>query len=339
MTPLNTRTVLVTGASGFIGQYACTQLTQQGWTVRAAVRSLDERARAPLNAHEVIALGDLTCATDQDLQRAVAGCNAVLHLAGRVHARARPQNTGAAFDPTNVTATTRLAATAAQVGAQRFVFISSIGVHGVQSRAPITETSPLAPLEPYAQSKLAAEHALQEIAARTALELVIVRPPLVYGPRCPGNLARLIHWIERGWPLPLGNIHNQRSFISVQNLAALLSATLTHEDAAHQVFVAADAEDIGLTALIKTLAQHLGVHSRLVSVPRPLLQIAAQIFGQALTWKKLAGNLQVDASKAHARLNWQPHITLSAGLRETALSFRPQHTPRTQHPADRSTTP
>ena len=313
------RTVLVTGANGFIGRHACEWLSQRGWQLRRAVRD-----SAGATAGDTVALGDLVETNESDLDRALVGCTAVLHLAGRAHVtRETAADPRAAFDRINVHASARLATAAARAGANHFVFASSIGVHGNRSDAPLTEDSPLAPAEPYAESKLAAERALQDIAARTGLQLVVIRPPLVYGPHCPGNMARLIRLIQRGWPLPLASVHARRSLIGVRNLASLMEVALAHDAAAGQVFVAADGEDIGLAQLIRLLAAGLGVGTRLLPTPVPLLRLGARIAGRGATWDRLAGSLLVDAAKARQVLDWHPEVTLAEGLRETALSFRP----------------
>ncbi len=308
--------VFVTGADGFIGRCLCERLERKGFGVTRAVRATS--ACAP-NTRRV-ATGDLAdCVGLPDM---VEGHDAIVHLAGRAHVlRETATDPNAAFARANVEATARLAQAAIDARVRRFVFISSIGVLGNRSDGPLTESDPPAPAEPYAASKLRAEHALAEIARHSTMEIVVLRPPLVYGPHCRGNMARLARLVASGIPLPLANVNGKRSLIGVDNLAGLIESALTHPAAAGETFVAADGEDVSLPELIQHLAAGLGVTARPFPFPSGALSLAARLVGLRAAFDKLTASLRVDASKARRLLGWSPEVPVAEGLRATGRSF------------------
>lgn len=308
--------VFVTGADGFIGRHLCERLERRGFTVTRAVRTQPEGAADKPR----LTTGDLE-ACDR-LHSMVAGHDAIVHLAGRAHVlRETSSDPRAAFHRANVDATARLAQAAIAARVRRFVFISSIGVLGNRSDRPLTESDAPAPAEPYAESKLRAEQILAEVARPTSMQLVVLRPTLVYGPNCPGNMARLARLVARGLPLPLASFTEERSLMGVDNLASLIEAALTHPAAAGETFLAADGDDVSLAELIRYLAAGLQVRARLFPFPAGALSLAARVLGQGAVFDKLTASLRVDVTKARTLLGWSPEIPVAEGLRATGRSF------------------
>jgi nucleoside-diphosphate-sugar epimerase len=223
----------------------------------------------------------------------------------------------AEFRKVNVEGALRLARVSAEVGVKRFVFLSSIGVHGLATAANerLTEVSQPNPHNAYALSKWEAEQGLMKIAAETGLEVVIIRPPLVYGPNAPGNFAALMRAVHRGWPLPLGAVHNQRSIVALDNLVDFIITCITHPKAANQTFLVSDGQDLSTSELVRGMAQAAGVPARLLPVPMWALQAGASLLGKGDAVQRLCGNLQVDISKARSLLGWVPPVSVAEGLR------------------------
>ena len=223
----------------------------------------------------------------------------------------------AAFRAVNVDGTLNLARHAVQAGVKRFVFISSIGVNGSQTAVgkPFSEIDKSKPHNAYALSKWEAEQGLLRIAAETGLEVVIVRPPLVYGCKAPGNFGSIARAVQRGWPLPLGAVHNQRSLVALDNLVDFIVTCITHTQAANQTFLVSDGQDLSTTELVRGMAQAAGVPARLLPVPVWALQAGAALLGKGDAVQSLCGNLQVDISKARTLLGWLPPVSVEEGLR------------------------
>jgi nucleoside-diphosphate-sugar epimerase len=218
-----------------------------------------------------------------------------------------------------------LARQAVVAGVKRFVFLSTIGVNGNQSLTPFTESDVPNPQNAYSVSKLEAENGLFELAAQTGLEVVIIRPPLVYGPNAPGNFGKLVRWIKSGIPLPLGSLHNQRSLVALDNLVSLVvmcANRMISMSAANQLFLVADGEDVSITSLLRKVAIASGSTSRLVSVQPELLRLSASLLGKGAMAESLLSNLQVDATKARVLLGWQPVVTLDQGLEKIFPRFQ-----------------
>lgn len=308
--------VLLTGANGFIGRAVTARLLDEGIAVRAAVR-----AEAVIGSGiERATIGDLGPQTDW--RAAIDGCSHVVHLAGRAHVmRDAPNADVAAFRRVNTVGTLALADAAARAGVKRFVFVSSIGVLGRTSLRPFTEADAPRPRDPYAQAKLEAERGLAERAARGDLEIVTVRPPLVYGLAAPGNLARLARLVRRGWPLPFGAIRNRRTLVGVDSLADLLARALFDPAAAGEVFHAGDATDVSIAEIVTFLAEGMGLRPRLVPVAPPLLRVPTCAFGRSALYDRLCADLQVDASKARRVLGWRAEVSTSEGLRAVGRSY------------------
>jgi UDP-glucose 4-epimerase len=309
--------VLVTGATGFVGAALVPALQARGWRVRAAVRSPGRTA-----ADEETVVGSL--GEPFDWAPALHGVDRVVHLAARVHVM---QDTAAdplaEFRRTNVAGTLALARAAADAGVRRFVFVSSIKVNGEGTRegVPFTADDPPAPVDPYGVSKREAEHGLFEIGRDTGMEVVVVRPPLVYGPGVKANFQAMMRWLMRGVPLPLGAVRNRRTLVGIDNLVDLIATCLEHPSAAGEVFLAGDDEDLSTSELLRRLASALGVRARLLPVPAALLETAAALLGKRAVAQRLCGNLQVDIGKARRLLGWAPPVPVDEGLRRTAAHF------------------
>lgn len=308
--------ILVTGANGFVGKMVCADLLARGFEVNAAVRKVPADANAHAHGLRFVGIGNIDANTDWD--EALAGCSGVIHPAARAHImNDEVADPLAAFRATNVAGTLQLARSAARAGVARFVFVSSIGVNGNQNTRPFTENDTPLPAEPYAVSKLEAEQALQAEATGNAMELVIVRPPLVYGPGCPGNFLRLLKLLSSRIPLPFGAMHNKRSFVGVWNLADFLATCLVHPQAPGHVFLISDLDDVTLPDLLRGLARGMGKRAPLVSVPPGWLAALAGMAGKRAMFDKLGGALTVDASQARKLLGWTPPVSLDEGLQRT----------------------
>lgn len=298
--------VLVTGANGFIGRALCGMLTGSGVTVHRCVR------RAP-GSGDTFVVGDIDGSTDW--RAPLAGCDAVVHLAGRAHQLGdRAPDPLEEFRRVNVQGSLALFSQAAAQGVKRFVYLSSIGVNGNQTVSPFTEADVPRPCEPYALSKLEAEAGLRRLSGETGLELVIIRPPLVYGPDAPGNFGRLVHWVCKGIPLPLGAIHNRRSMVSLGNLLDFIAVCLKSTSAANQVFVVSDGQDLSTTDLLRRVARLTNRPERLIPVPAAWLEAMLLVLGARDTARRLCGDLQIDISKARQLLAWAPPWSVDQGL-------------------------
>jgi nucleoside-diphosphate-sugar epimerase len=316
------RCVLVTGASGFVGRALLDALVARpGVVVTAAVR----RETALQAGVRVCRPGEIGPGTDWS--DALAGCDAVAHLAARVHMmRDGSADPLAECRRVNVIGTLALARQAAAAGVRRFVFVSSIKVNGESTRrgAAFSETDPPAPIDPYGISKAEAEAGLRDVASSTGMEVVVIRPPLVHGPGVKANFLTMTRWLARGLPLPLGAIHdNRRSLVGLDNLVDLIITCLHHPAAANEVFLAGDGEDVSTTDLIRRTAAALGVRARLIPVPIPILAAGARLLGRRDVVQRLCGSLQVDISKARRLLGWSPPVTLDEGLRRAVRPLVP----------------
>jgi nucleoside-diphosphate-sugar epimerase len=285
--------ILITGASGFVGAELIKALNNQKI-------SFLEKTR-----------------TESSLPRHLY--TSIIHLAGRAHIM---NDTAidplAAFRAANCDYAVQVAKQAVAAGVKRFVYVSSIKVNGGQTeQLPFTEFSIPAPNDPYAISKYEAEMALMALAEDTGLEVVIVRPPLIYGAGVKANFARLMQLAAKGSPKPLGAIHNQRSLLYVGNLIDFLILCTHHPKAANQTFLLSDGEDVSTTRLIRTLAKAQGAPSRLLPVPASWLNAALRLLGKGDMAQRLLGNLQIDSSKARDSLGWKPPFTFEQGIQES----------------------
>lgn len=304
--------VLVTGASGFVGRAVGTAIEQRGWHVRRASRN---------GGDGCLAMGEIDGRTDWS--SALAGCDAVVHLAARVHMMGRAEAADtAAFMTTNRDATIKLAEDAARAGVKRLVFMSTVKVNGEGRALPYRADEPPAPEGAYAVSKWQAEQGLHEVAARTGLEVVIIRPPLVYGPGVKGNFRSLINLVRRGVPLPLGSVRNRRSLVGVTNLASAVCAALEHPAAAGRTYLVSDQDDLSVPDLIRAIARAAEVPARLVPfLPAPLRLVSAMV-GRQQSFQQVAGSLTVDSSAISRELGWRPVRSVDEELAETLAALK-----------------
>lgn len=301
--------VLVTGATGFVGRALCSDLGARGFEVVPAVRS-----KSGLPGEAVV--GNLDASTDW--RAALGGCNAVVHLAARVHVMDdEAQDPLALYRTTNTDATLNLARQAARAGVKRFVFVSSVKVNGEGRDAPYRETDAPAPEDAYAVSKWEAEQGLWQIAQETGLEVVVLRPPLVYGPGVKANFRRLLDAVARGRPLPLGAIKNRRSLLYLGNFVDAIRVCVEHPAAAGQTFLIDDGLPVSTPELIRAVARAVGRPARLMAVPTGALEFAAALLGRRAAVARLAGSLWVDSSLIRTRLGWTPPYSMAAGLAAT----------------------
>lgn len=314
-------TILITGAAGFVGRNLCKYLFTHRHPLRLAVRELSA-AEALRGLGEVFASGPV-CGTT-DWTESLKGVHAVVHLANRAHvpleAAAGPV---AAWREVNVHGTRRLAEQAAAAGVRRLVYLSSVKVLGERTSAQaFGETSMPAPEDPYGQSKWEAEQVLRDVAAKTGLEVVVLRPPLVYGPGVGANFLRLMHWVARGIPLPVAAIHNRRSLIYVGNLASAIETCLLHPAAAGRTYLVGDGEPVSTAQLVAMLASVLAAPDRSWPLPPVLLRLAGAALGMSGEVARLIDSLEVDDMAIRRELAWLPSFSMAEGLRETAAAYR-----------------
>ncbi|AQZ95286.1 UDP-glucose 4-epimerase family protein [Halopseudomonas phragmitis] len=310
--------ILLTGGNGLVGSALAKELWADGSRLACA-------ARQPLGLSleaEYFPIPDL--ATPVDWSAAVQDVDVVVHCAARVHVMHESVSDSLqAFRAVNVEATLALARQAASAGVRRFVFVSSIKVNGEYSPPgqPFTAQDKPNPCDPYAQSKWEAEQGLLALGRETGLEIVIVRPPLVYGPGVKANFERMLNWLNRGIPLPLGATNNLRSLVARDNLVDLLVTCVDHPAAANQVFLVSDGEDLSTTDLLRRLGSALGKPARLLPVPSRLLHWVATLLGKQDVASRLCGSLQVDMRKTCELLNWEPPVPVDDALAVVAQSY------------------
>jgi len=309
---------LVTGANGFVGHPLCEEMLRQGWQVTAAIRSSCQLSEG-VESTIVGAINGKTSWTD-----ALRDVVVIVHLAARVHVmREEAIDPLAEFRLINVEGTLELARQAALSGVRRFIYLSSIKVNGEQtlSGQSFTEQDVPAPADSYALSKLEAEESLRDLAKQTGMEVVIIRPPLVYGPGVKANFLNMMCWLHKGMPLPFASINNRRSLVALDNLLDLIVVCLEHPEAANQIFLVSDGDDLSTTELLRRMAHALGKPVRLMPVPVSLLKAGAGLLGRRDMAQRLCGSLQVDISKARTLLGWNPPISVEDGLSRTAQGF------------------
>lgn len=309
-------TTLVTGANGFVGSALCARLRRDGVPVRGVLRLM----RPQLGGIDAVEVGSISSETDWSA--ALGGVQQVVHLAARVHVMSdTAADPLAEFLKVNLHGTANLARQAAQAGVKRFVYVSSIKVNGEETRdgQKFSETDIPSPQDPYGVSKWQAELALQRIAQETGLEVVIVRPPLVYGPGVKGNFAQVLKVLAKGVPLPLAAVtNNRRSLVALDNLVDLIVTCLSHPAAANQTFLVSDGEDLSTADLLRRMGLALGKPAHLFYVPPSLLKLGATLLKKDGVYQRLCGSLQVDIGKTQQLLGWKHPLSVDEGLRRTA---------------------
>ncbi len=309
--------VAVTGASGWIGQALCKELSARGHSVWPLLRRPDPALPNALVVGEVqgaegwgSVLRDVDC---------------VVHCAARTHATHESGMQALnLYRSINLEGTRALAHAARDSGVKRFVFLSSVKVLGEASEpgSPLRFDSPPAPQDAYGLSKWEAEQALRDVAADGAMQTVIVRPPLVYGPGAKANFLRLVHAVDKGVPLPLASVHNKRSLVALDNLIDLLALCIAHPAAAGQTLMVSDGHDLSTPELVRSLAQALDKPARLLSCPIPLLRLMGRLAGRADQIERLVGNLQIDATTTQERLGWKPPLGVADAMQKAVMGLR-----------------
>lgn len=307
--------VLITGANGFVGQYLISTLLERNYQVTAAYRSSQSLLELP--GIKQVVTGSINEQTQW--QEALDDVDVVVHLAARVHVMQETQaDPLKAFREINTEGTINLAKQAIKAGVKRFVYISTIKVNGEQTlQEKFHADDQVNPQDPYAHSKYEAEQQLLALSKEQGFEVVIIRPPLVYGPGVKGNFKRLINLVNKGLPLPLARINNSRSLVSIQNLCSLIEVCLYHPKAAGEVFLVSDGEDISTSELFEKLAYAMHKPNRLFFFPQWLIRIAAVILGRKAEYDRLFGSLQVDIAKNRQLLEWSPPLSVDQGIEES----------------------
>lgn len=280
---------------------------------------------SPPDGAETVVIGSLS--SDTDWSEALKNVEQVVHLAARVHVmNDKCSDPLAEFRRVNVEGTVALARQAAVAGVRRFVFLSSVKVNGEFTKPghPFTADAVPAPEDPYGVSKYEAEQLLRQIAAETGMEVVIIRPPLVYGPGVKANFESMRRWLARGVPLPLAAVtNNRRSLVALDNLVNLIVTCLNHPAAANQTFLVSDGEDLSTAELLKRMSAAMGKPARLFYLPPTLLKLGANVLNRPGIYQRLCGSLQLDIAKTRQLLGWTPPTSLDEGLRRAAEGFRP----------------
>lgn len=316
----NRTKVSITGATGFVGRALVAKLMAlHHFDVLALIRQKPVHVLAGV---QYLQVSDLS--PDTDWQLGLSGVGVLVHAAARVHVMNETVvDPLTEFRRVNVDGTLNLARQAAAAGVRRFVFVSSIKVNGEATELvrPFTANDEPAPLDAYGISKMEAEQGLRKIAAATGMEVVIIRPPLVYGPGVKANFQAMMRWLARGVPLPLGAIHNRRSLVALDNLVNLIVTCVDHPAAANQTFLVSDGEDLSTTQLLQRMGKALGKPARLLPVPPALLNLGAALVGKSAIAQRLCGSLQVDISKTQQLLGWTPPLSVDEGLKTAAEGY------------------
>ncbi len=313
--------VLITGANGFVGSALSERLEKDRISVRCVVRALNSGQ----DVTNEIPIGSLSPETDWTA--ALRNVDQVVHLAARVHVMSEKSSDPLAeFRRVNVEGTGNLARQAAAVGVRRFVFLSSIKVNGefTEQGRPFTADDAPAPDDPYGVSKHEAEQLLRQVAAETGMEVVIIRPPLVYGPGVKANFESLMRWLALGLPLPLEAVtENRRSLVALDNLVDLIVTCLNHPAAANQTSLVSDDEDLSTAELLKRMGAAIKQPARLFYMPPALLKLGATLLNKPSIYQRLCGSLQLDITKTRQLLGWTPPMSVDEGLRRAAEGFCP----------------
>ena len=313
-------TILVTGASGFLGSALCARCFRDGVSVRGAVRLSSQKSVCV----ETMRIGEISLNTDWS--DALLNVQHVVHLAARAHVmNDKSSDPLTEFRCVNVEGTRRLARQAAAKGVKRFIFVSSIKVNGESTEVdrPFTTDDIPAPEDPYGVSKHEAEQLLHQISAETGMEVVIIRPPLVYGPGVKANFESMLRWLSRGLPLPLAAVtKNRRSLVALDNLVDLIVTCLNHPAAANQTILVSDGEDLSTADLLRRMGEAMGRPARLFYVPTALLKLGVTVVSKPGIYQRLCGSLQLDIAKTQQLLDWTPPMSVDEGLRRATNEFR-----------------
>lgn len=305
----NRERILVTGSDGFVGVELVPSLRSSGFSIKGTQRSAPD-----MGDEQCYQTGDI--GADTAWQKVLSASDIVIHLANKAHDMSPSGSHGYdEFYRVNVLGTVNLAKQAVEAGVKRFIYLSSIKVNGdVTPNGAFTHSDTPSPVGYYAQSKLAAEQGLKEVCKGTDTEWVIIRPPLVYGPKVKGNLEKLTHAIDKGWPLPLGSISNRRDMISLKNLIDLVRLCISHPNATGQTFLCSDNCPVSTPQLIEYMYEARDKKNKLFPMPGPLLSAAAKLFGKSDAYLRLASDMRIDIKHTQETLDWVPPFTLKESI-------------------------
>lgn len=314
--------ILLTGATGFVGNRLLAKLQDKGHLCRAAVRRPSSSVDVQTDS---VVVGEVDANTDWS--KAVKDIEVIVHLAARVHVmHDQADNPLVEFRKINLDGTRSLAEAAVKAGVKRFVYISTIKVNGEATKdSPFTSQDAPSPSDPYAIAKWEAEKALQEISQESGLEVVVIRPPLVYGPGVKANFLNLIKLVRKRVPLPLAGIKNKRTLVALDNLVDLIMNCCEHPDAAGHIFLAGDDESVSTAELIAKIAGAFGQRSPAFSLSPILMAWATRLLGKQAVWHRLSESLQVDTSEAKKVMGWQPVTSMDEELKRIASSMNGNH--------------
>jgi len=310
--------ILVTGGSGFVGRSVCERIGSGEIDVFPVVRSPDKAA----SRSKCIIVPDI--GPDTGWQKFLSGTDVIVHTAARVHvAKDTAADPLAAYRHINVAGTLNLARQAADAGVRRFIFLSSIKVNGDNTTfaRPFHADDQANPGDAYGRSKYEAEVELQHLSQVSGMDVVVIRPPLVYGPGVRANFLTMMRWVHRGWPVPFGNVENRRSLVALDNLVDLIKTCCVHPAAANQVFLVSDDEDVSTTELFRRIGVALRRPARFVPLPPALVRAIAAVAGKQGQVARLLGSLQVDIDKTRKRLGWSPVVSMEVALEETTRQY------------------
>jgi len=312
--------LLLTGANGFVGSALCQRFLTEKNTVVAPTRS-----SISLPNHELLQAAKITGLQDDiDWTEYLDNIEVVIHLASRVHVMNEiSENPTAEFRKINVDATLNLARQAASNGVSRFIYISSIKVNGEETfpNQPFKADDIPSPVDSYGVSKFEAEMGLLKITKNTEMEIVIIRPPLVYGPGVKANFQKIMSLLSKGIPLPFGSINNKRSLVSLDNLVDFIVHCTSHPRAANQIFLVSDGKDLSMTELLKLLGKHIGASVRLVPIPVYIVKLFLKLIGKENISLRVCGWLQVDITKNRDLLGWEPNGDINMSFKKTVEDF------------------
>ena len=310
--------ILVTGGSGFVGRSVCEQISSEEMDVFPVIRSPGKA----VFSSKCIIVPDI--GPDTVWQKVLSGADLIIHTAARIHAaKDTAADALAAYRHINVAGTLNLARQAADAGVKRFIFLSSIKVNGDNTafERPFHADDPASPGDAYGRSKYEAEVELQHLAEVSGMDVVVIRPPLVYGPGVRGNFLTMMRWVHRGWPVPFGNVKNHRSLVALDNLVDLIKTCCAHPAAANQVFLVSDGEDVSTSELLRRIGVALRRPARFVPLPAALVRALAAVAGKHGQGARLLGSLEVDIGKTRKLLGWSPAVNMEAALEETARQY------------------
>lgn len=316
--------VFVTGATGFVGKMLCHNLVERGYHVAGTVRSPEKLALLP-KSMKYRMVEDIS--PDTDWNGGLDNVDTIVYLAARVHVMQEiSTNPLDEYRRVNTAGTARLVEMAVKAGVRRVIYLSTIKVNGERTEGyPFTEETPVFPQDAYAQSKWEAEQILHGFALERDIEVVIIRPPLIYGPNVGGNFLRLLNWVNNDIPLPLSRVNNSRSLIYAGNLVDVIATCISHPLAAGETFLVSDDENISTSELISMIAKAMNKRPKMLPFPLILLKASGKLMGKGPEIERLTGSLCIDSSKIMKVLGWKPPFTMEEGIYETVKWYKSQN--------------